>query len=151
MSLYFGGVTFPQQHIMASDDANVRANIFADCILTGCSFTDDGLSLAMDAGDLMIKGRHIRHPFQQSWLIEQTSGFARLLLTVSITWDGGKETGFDISATLEYADTMQGFSDLLQQDINSASGIYQVSLCIVSLDSGGVTGYVDEIDTLEGG
>lgn len=125
----FAGVTFANQHIAPEDDAAVRRAIFADGILTGCSLVFSGSTLTMESGYLMLCGRQIRHADTQSWGTSgHTSGFARLVLTIDLTHTATEEEFNQVADTLEYADTLDNFADLVQEDINASGTKYQVQV-----------------------
>lgn len=146
----FAGVTFANQHIAPEDDAAVRRAIFADGILTGCSLAFSGSALTMEPGYLMLCGRQIRHADTQSWDTSgHTSGFARLLLTIDLTHTATEEEFNQVADTLEYADTLDNFADLVQEDINASGTKYQVQVCVLSLTSGGIIGIIDPLTRID--
>lgn len=147
MSSNFSGVTFPMQKVTPSDDAIVRRAILPDGILTGCDISYSGSTLTMAAGHLMICGRQIRHPASQNWpVVDATSGFARLVLTIDLSQTSTLDTFNLVTAAIEYASSQDGFPELEQTDINVSGTKYQVSVCVVSLGPGGITGIVNQID-----
>lgn len=146
----FAGVTFANQHIAPEDDAAVRRAIFADGILTGCYLAFSGSALTMESGYLMLCGRQIRHADTQSWDTSgHTSGFARLLLTIDLTHTATEEEFNQVADTLEYADTLDNFADLVQEDINASGTKYQVQVCVLSLTSGGINGIIDPLTRID--
>lgn len=146
MSENFTGITFAKQKVAPSDDAIIRRAILPDGILTGCAISYSGSTLTMAAGQLLICGRQIRHPAAQNWaVVDATSGFARLLLTIDLTRTSTKEVFDQVVDTIEYAAAEDGFPDLEQTDINAAGTRYQVAACVVSLGTGGITGIVSQL------
>lgn len=150
MSTDFSGVTFQQQKISPSDDALIRRKLLADGILYGCDMSYSGTTLTMAAGQLMICGRQIRHPAAQNWaVVDATSGYARLVLTVDLTRTSTKDTFDQVLDTIEYASSLDGFTALETSDINISGTRYQVVLCVVSLGTGGITGITDKLQSIE--
>lgn len=146
MSANFTGVTFAKQRITPSDDAIIRRAILPDGILTGCELSYSGSTLTMSAGQLMICGRQVRHSSAQNWaVVDATSGYARLLLTIDLTRTSTKEVFDQVLDTIEYASSEDGFPDLEQADINGSGTRYQVVACVVSLGSGGISGIVSQL------
>lgn len=146
MSTNFNGVTFAKQKVTPSDDAIIRRAILPDGILYGCELSYSGSTLTMAAGQLMICGRQIRHPASQNWaVIDATSGFARLLLTIDLTKTATKESFEQVVDSIEYASAEDGFLDLEQTDINVSGSRYQVVACVVSLGAGGITSIVSQL------
>ena len=150
MSTDFSGVTFQQQKISPSDDGLIRRKLLADGILYGCDMSYSGTTLTMAAGQLMICGRQIRHPAAQNWaVVDATSGYARLVLTVDLTRTSTKDTFDQVLDTIEYASSLDGFTALETSNINISGTRYQVVLCVVSLGTGGITGITDKLQSIE--
>lgn len=152
MSSKFAGVTFDEQAATPSDDAIIRRAILDDGILTGCEFSYTGSTLTMTAGQLMICGRQIKHPSTQNWAVaDATTGFARLLLTIDLTRTSSKDTFEQVVDTIEYASAVDGFADLVQDDINASGTKYQIVAAVVSLASGGISGIVSKLPLTSAG
>lgn len=150
MSTYFTGITFAEQKVTPSDDAIIRRSMLSDGILTGCAVSYSGSTLTMAAGYLLICGRQIRHPAAQNWaVVDASSGYARLLLTIDLTRTATKETFDQVVDTIEYASAEDGFPDLEQGDINESGTRYQVEICKVSLGTGGISGIVSQLQPCE--
>ena len=150
MSTDFSGVTFQQQKISPSDDGLIRRKLLANGILYGCDMSYSGTTLTMAAGQLMICGRQIRHPEAQNWaVVDATSGYARLVLTIDLTRTSTKDTFDQVLDTIEYASSLDGFTALETSDINISGTRYQVVLCVVSLGTGGITGITDKLQSIE--
>ena len=147
----FTGVTFAQQKVLPSDDAIIRRSLLSDGFLYGCELSYSGSTLTMAAGQLLACGRQFRHPSSQNWaVVDATSGFARLVLTVDLTKTSTKEAFEQIIDSIEYASSEDGFPELEQTDINTSGTRYQVVACVVSLGTGGITGIVSQLGPCEG-
>lgn len=148
----FTGVTFAQQKVTPSDDAIVRRAMLADGVLSGCELSYSGSTLTMAAGHLMVCGRQIRHPASQNWaVVDATSGYARLLLTIDLTLTATKDAFEQVVDSIEYATSADGFPELEQTDINVAGTRYQIEVCVVSLGTGGISGIVSKLEKCEAG
>lgn len=146
MSNFFKGITFPWQEVTPSDDAIVRRATLPDRCLSGCDLSYSGHTLTMAAGTMIVCGRQFRHTAAQNWsIVDASSGYARLLLTIDVT-KASTEAAFDqISTSIEYAAAVDGFPELRQDDINGAGTIYQTVLCVIALGVGGITGIVTQM------
>lgn len=146
MSEYFSGVTFEQQRVTPSDDAQLRRAFLADCILAGCAFSYSGSALTMGAGALLLCGRQIRHIAAQSWpTTDALSGFARLVLTVDLSQASTEDAFEQVASSIQYAASADGFAPLEQDDINAGGTRYQAAVCVVSLGVSGITGIVETL------
>lgn len=147
MSNNFRGVTFAEQGVKPADDAIVRRAILPDGILTGCEISYSGSTLTMAAGYIIACGRTFQHIAAQNWaVVDATSGFARLVLTIDLTKTATKDTFSQIESAIEYATSEDGFVGLDQQDINLSGIRYQIAVCVVSLGAGGITGIVSQME-----
>ena len=152
MSENIRGITFAEQAVTPADDAIVRKAILGDGILTGCAISYSGSTLTMAAGYIIACGRSFQITTAKNWaVVDATSGFARLLLTIDLT-KTATETAFNqIDFSVEYASAENGFVDIIQDDINNAGTKYQIVIAVVSLGSGGITGIVSKLENAEGG
>ena len=146
MSEFFPGVHFVQQKVTPVDDAIVWRRLFSDGKLTGCDFSIAGYTLTMTAGHIMVCGRQIRHTSVENWPVNgESSGFARLLLVIDLSRLATDDDFDQVNTLVEYADTLDGFPALLQEDINAAGYIYQLPLCVMALSEQGITEIVSRI------
>ena len=146
MSEYFSGVTFPFQSVTPSDDAIVRRAALTDGSLSGFSVGYSGYTLTVDAGYAIACGRLFRHAAAQNWAVTgASSGYARLVLTVDVTRTSTKDTFDQITDSIQYASSLDGFLPLTQEDINQTGRTYQIVVCVVSLGVGGITGVVSQM------
>lgn len=150
MSEYFTGITFPQQKVTPSYDATIHRAVLDDGVLDGCALSYSGYTLTMDAGHLIVCGRQFLHAAVQNWAVSgATSGYARLILAIDTTRASTKAAFDQVVSSIEYAASIGGFADLVQQDINQSGTIYQMVACVVSLGSGGITGIVSKLPGLD--
>lgn len=134
MSIYLPGVTFPSQRVTPSDDGAV----FAACVsdgLYGGSITTSGTSLRLTVGKIIACGRVIRIASQTDIAMTQTSGYARLVLTIDQSKSAAQRCALDV----EYQASEGAFSALTQNDINNGGTKYQVALCMARLSSSATT------------
>lgn len=151
MSENFPGGTFAYQKITPSEDAAVRRAAINDGVLAGCALSYSGVTLTMSSGSLFACGRVVRHPLEQHWpVVGATSGFARLVLTVDLSRTATQDEFDQVIDTIEYADTVDGFNPLVQEDINAGGTRYQMAAAVVSLGAGGITGIVQAAAILNG-
>lgn len=146
MSSNFVGVTFANQRVTPIADALIRRAILPDGILSGCTMSYSGSTLTMGAGYMIACGREFQHAAAQNWaVVDATSGFARLLLTIDLTRTATADSFDQVVDTIEYATAEDGFPTLVQDDINASGTKYQVVACVVSLGTGGITGIVSQL------
>ena len=146
MSENFRGVTFAEQGVTPADDAIVRRAILPDGTLTGCEISYSGSMLTMAAGYIIACGRTFQHTTAQNWaVVDATSGFARLVLTIDLAKTATESTFDQINTAIEYATSEDGFVALEQQDINLSGTRYQIVAAVVSLGTGGITGIVSQL------
>lgn len=142
----FLGVTFPEQKATPSDDAILRQAVLSDGILAGCGLDFAGFTLTMASGLLLLRGREIRHPASESWAVSAAaSGYARLILTVDLSKTSTVETFEQVSASIDYASTTDGFPALEQSEINVSGIKYQAEICVMELSTGGITGIIRQM------
>ena len=146
MSEFFSGVTFSQQRVTPADTAVFQRAVLSDGILTGCGLSYSGYTLTMAPGELVACGRAFKHVSSQNWaVVDATSGFARLVLTIDLTRTASKVSFDQIVDSVEYASSVDGFPDLEQADVNASGTRYQIVVCVVSLGVGGITGIVSSL------
>jgi hypothetical protein len=146
MSANFVGVTFAKQSVSPSDDAIIRANVLTDGILQGCAISYSGSTLTMAPGQMLVAGRQIRHPAAQNWaIVDATSGYARLVLTIDLTRTATKDSFDQVVDSIEYSLSPDGFAALEQGAINDAGTRYQIVICVVALGVGGISGVVSQV------
>lgn len=152
MSDNIRGITFAEQAVTPTDDAIVRRAILGDGILSGCDVSYSGSTLTMASGYIIACGRAFQVTAAQNWpVVDATSGFARLLLTIDLTKTATMDAFEQISSSIEYASARDGFPALRQDDINISGTKYQIVAAVVSLGAGGITGIVSKLDKAEGG
>lgn len=142
----FLGITFADQNVQPSDDAAVRRAALSDGFLYGCELSYAGSTLTMASGQIIACGRQFEHPTSDNWaVVDATSGYARLLLTIDLSRTSTEDAFDQVTDTIEYATSVDGFPVLEQEDINTSGLRYQVVACVVSLGTGGITGIVEQI------
>ena len=143
----FAGVTFVEQAVTPSDDGVIRRAALTDGILSGCGLSYSGSTLTMAAGYLLAAGRQIRHTAASNWaIVDATSGYARLVLTIDLTQAATKDSFEQVTTSVQYASSLNGFSSLTQNDINGSGTKYQIVLCVVSLGTGGISGIASKLE-----
>lgn len=137
------GVTFDNQQVTASDHGTLFKEVFkSDGILTGCTITKSGSSLRIAAGYLVIAGRLIQNTAQASLTVSASGNYVRILATIDTSQTATTSAFNQVSFSLDYAATLDGFASLTQNDINAGSGnIYQAALVVYTL-SGSTPGSV---------
>ena len=78
-----------------------------------------------------------------------SNGYARVLLTVDLTRTATADVFDQVNTSIEYADTEDGFTAPVQDDINNGCSVYQLPLAVVSIGDGTITGITDSIGNAE--
>lgn len=138
------GVTFDNQQVTASDHGTLFKQVFRDDgILTGCAITTSGSTINIAAGYLVIAGRLIQNTAQASLTVSASGNYVRILATIDTSQTATTSAFNQVSFSLDYAATLDGFAALIQNDINAGSGnIYQAALVVYTL-SGSTPGSVE--------
>lgn len=144
----FLGITFADQNVQPSDDAAIRRAALSDGFLYGCELSYAGSTLTMAAGQILACGRQFEHPTSDNWaVVDATSGYARLLLTIDLSRTSTEDNFDQITDVIEYATSADGFPELEQENVNASGLRYQIVVCVVSLGTGGITGIVEQLKT----
>lgn len=143
--MIFRGITFEEQEVTPEDDGRLFQALFTDGILYGCAISNAGYTLTIDPGYLMIAGRQIKIPQTQHFAVAGSAdGYARLVLTIDLNQPSTATDFRQITAGVEYAETIDGFADIVQGDINGKiDKIYQTVMAVCSLTSVGIAAIVD--------
>ena len=139
------GITFANQKITPSDDGRLYGAMLADGILTGCGITFAAATLSVAAGSLLIGTRELRTSGETLSVTGATSGYARVIIDIDLTRAATKTSFEQAQLQIQYAASLDAFSALEQQDINTAGTHYQAAFCVLSLGTAGITGVVSSL------
>ena len=139
------GITFANQKITPSDDGRLYGAMLADGILTGCGITFAAATLSVAAGSLLIGTRELRTSGETLSVTGATSGYARVIIDIDLTRAATKTSFEQAQFQIQYAASLDAFSALEQQDINTAGTHYQAAFCVLSLGTAGITGVVSSL------
>ena len=139
------GITFANQKITPSDDGRLYGAMLADGILTGCGITFAAATLSVAAGSLLIGTRELRTSGETLSVTGATSGYARVIIDIDLTRAATKTSFEPAQFQIQYAASLDAFSALEQQDINTAGTHYQAAFCVLSLGTAGITGVVSSL------
>ena len=138
------GITFDYQTQTAASMGVVLRAAFGkkDGILHGCDVSIPNISgVRIEAGDILICGRHLQLTeafiLPTNGLNSEGDKYCRIILELVMT-EPASNTEFTQSNVLfQYASNLSDFATLVQDDINHDGEIYQVELCVVSIDNTG--------------
>ena len=139
------GITFANQKITPSDDGRLYGAMLADGILTGCGITFAAATLSVAAGSLLIGTRELRTSGETLSVTGATSGYARVIIDIDLSRAATKTSFEQAQFQIQYAASLDAFSALEQQDINTAGTHYQAAFCVLSLGTAGITGVVSSL------
>ncbi len=132
------GCTFDNQQVPPKHDAALYQKILADGIIDGCAITSSGDELTIAAGHVIACGRVMEFPSAVTLVIDgATSGYARVKIVIDMTAEATDEVFEQAVFAVEYSATTS-FPALTQEDINGTGTTYELAICVVSLDAGGV-------------
>lgn len=128
MSVYLTGTTFAGKRVTPSDDGATWAACVHDGLM-GSTITINGTSIRLSVGKIIACGRIARVTAQTDFAMANTSGYARLVLTIDLSKSSAQQVALDV----EYASSEAGFAGLVQNDVNNGGTKYQAVLCKVAL------------------
>lgn len=137
MALY--GCFFTNRKVASMDFGAAMRTILADGIISGMALTKSGATLNVAKGYMIACGRVIGNDAALALTMTQTSGYARVVIKIDLTETATESTFSQLSTRIDYASTEDGFSALVQDDINDGTHTtYEVALCILKLTSSGI-------------
>lgn len=140
------GVTFANQLVSATDDAVVQRRALTDGTLRGFGVTASGSVATIAAGYVLACGRVIGNDADLAVNVSATSGVARLTLVIDLSAAATETTFSQVSIRTDLAASEAALPALVQQDINDGlSTTYEISLAVLSLGAGGITGVVSSL------
>lgn len=134
----FQGITFDGQNVSPKDDGALYAAHYGDGILDGCTMSigDNNDTLVIQSGHIIACGRVCQVNGATELLMDDISqAFVQVYLQYDISQAEGEQWdwGYNQSNSLE------GLSQLTQEDINDTGSIYQLGLAILQANNGNIT------------
>ena len=143
----FGG-NFEKQPVAAADTGIVWQKTLSDGILLGFGLSFSGSTLTVAPGYMLACGRLIGNNANLAVAVSGTSGYARVVLKIDLTGTATAETFSQVSVRVDYAASVEGFSALVQQEINDwTHTTYEAALCVLALGANGISEIVSNLDT----
>ena len=140
------GSTFENQLIAAFDQAAFQHKVLGDGVLRGFGLSFSGSTLTAAAGYLLAAGRVIGNDAALAIPVSGTSGYARVVIKIDLTGAATESAFSQLSTRVDTSGTVDGFSALVQEDINDGvHSVYEVALAVVALGSGGITSVVSQL------
>ena len=140
----FKGITFPEQNVTAPEnEGTFYFASHADGILYGCGMTVTSSALKVQSGLMIVSGRLIEVDGETTITFgsPNNNAFGRALLQIDTSKNSLEGDFQQISIIVEYSNSINGFTALIQQDINHvASTKYQVVLGVVNINGNAVVG-----------
>lgn len=133
------GITYDNQGPSAAAHAEFFASTHSDGILNGCALSYLGDTLTIAAGRLVSAGRLSELQAAETITISAVSGVARVLLQTDLSQEATRTSFKQLSFVVQTADSAAALPALVQEDINSGSGvIFQSEICTLQLGSSGI-------------
>lgn len=141
----FHGLTFPNQNVSSLDDGGLYHGFLGDGIIEGCDVAYTNDSITIQAGWLLVCGRHIQVDGATTINFNNipTSGYGRIILQIDTSQASTVEEFAQLSIEIDYSNSLDGFSDLVRENINIGSGtIYQFEIAIVQISGGNISSLI---------
>lgn len=133
------GVNFDEQEFSPSSDCAIWRSCISDGRLQGMDITSNASGIHVAAGWLMAGGKELQLPAAITIPASgNTSGFDRVVVNVDLTKTSTEKTFAQAWLSLEHAATQDGFPALTQEDLAGSGNLYQMVLCVCTLDASGV-------------
>lgn len=140
------GCTFTNRKVGSRDMGAAMSALLADGIISGMGLTKNGATLNVAKGYMIACGRVIGNDAALALTMTQSSGYARVVIKIDLTGTATASTFAQLSTRIDYASTADGFSALVQDDVNDGTHTtYEVALCILKLNSSGIDSVVDKL------
>lgn len=130
------GITFVNQNVEAAHDGGLRARFIHDGIVSGFDITIMGDTISVAPGLLVVAGRLVEVEDTATIQTNLQSGVARLLVDVDMTKTSTEDFFEQADIIMQYADTRNGFPELMQDDVNAGGSHYQFVLAIMDVAAG---------------
>ena len=133
------GITYDTQGPSAAAHAEFFASTHLDGILNGCALSYLGDTLTIAAGRIVSAGRLSELQAAETITVSAASGVARVLLQTDLSQEATRTSFKQLSFVVQTADSVAALPALVQEDINSGSGvIFQSEICTLQLGSSGI-------------
>ena len=137
------GVNFENQEFTPSSDCAIWRRNVHDGILQGMAITVAGSGIKVAAGWLMAGGKELQLPAAITVpATDQTSGYARLVVNVDLSKTSTEQSFQQGWISIDYASSRAGFEPLTKYDLAGSGTLYQMALCVVSLQNSTISGIV---------
>lgn len=133
------GITFVNQTVEAEDMGALYANIASDGRVDGALVSISGLNITIAPGYFIGCGRLFRTTSNTTLTSANSSGYARVVVTIDTTAASTQSEFGQVSFGLDYATSSTGFSALTQEDINNGGTTYQFAFVIATLSGGSIS------------
>ena len=140
------GCTFTNRKVGSRDMGAALRTLLGDGIISGMALSKSGAVLSIAKGYMIACGRIIGNDASLSLSMTQSSGYARVVIKIDLTGTATASTFAQLSTRIDYASTADGFSALVQDDVNDGTHTtYEVALCILKLNSSGIDSVVAKL------
>ena len=140
------GITYDNQGPSAAAHAEFFASTHLDGILNGCALSYLGDTLTIAAGRIVSAGRLSELQAAETITVSAASGVARVLLQTDLSQEATRTSFKQLSFVVQTAASVAALPALVQEDINSGSGvIFQSEICTLQLGSSGIEAILSQM------
>lgn len=141
------GIIFDNQVPTAKGLRGAFKSALSDGIISGCdiSYTPSGTTVTIGPGLINVSGGVFAISGTEEISLSNSGSFARIKAKINLSEDATTTTFNQVSFSADYANTANGFTDLIQEDINTGTGtetIYEAEICVVSISNNAISGIV---------
>lgn len=137
------GMTFDNQVPTAKGFRGTFMSALTDGIISGCEISYSGLAVTIGQGLINLAGGVFQISGSETVNLANSGAYARIKTKIDLSEAATVSTFNQVSIIADYANSANGFSSLVQEDINTGTGvIYESELCVVSISNGVINGIV---------
>ena len=137
------GMIFDNQVPTAKGLRGAFKSALSDGIISGCEITYSGLVATIGTGLINTAGGVFQVSGSENIQVTNSGAFARIKAVIDLSESATTSTFNQVSFVVDYANSVAGFEELTQEDINTGNGIiYEAEICILAITNGAISGIV---------
>ena len=144
------GVIYSNQAVSAAEHALLFRKFISDGILYGCGISYRFNTCTISSGAFVLAGRLTEIQGSEDVVVEGTSGYARIKGVIDLTQKAEKKIFQQFYFDVDYAQTADGFTALVQEDVNNNGQRYEVEWAVLTLSASGISSIVRSISESSG-
>ena len=137
------GITFENQVPTAKGLRGGFKSALSDGIVGGCAITYSGLNVTIGSGLINIAGGIFQISGTEIISVSGSSAFVRIKAKIDMSRASTVSEFSRVTFEADSASSANGFTELVQEDINTGTGtIYEAEICVVAIANGAISGIV---------